>query len=162
MEFTRSFGRHSLKALEKLHSEDPVDVVHLHCPMISWDERQLERCKDRIAPIVSSMHGTWLGEREGLLTAARLGEPAVWANPNDIAIRYLAGRYSKFETHAIRHSAVVVPNSIATRDELVGRYDAPDDWDCEVIHWGVDTTTFAPLHRDSEDAIHNCNKIRSK
>ena len=60
MEFTRSFGKHALRALEKLHSEDPVDVVHLHCPMISWNERQLERCKSNIAPIVSSMHGTWM------------------------------------------------------------------------------------------------------
>ena len=162
MEFTRSFGKHALRALEKLHSEDPVDVVHLHCPMISWNERQLERCKSNIAPIVSSMHGTWMGERDGLIMAARLGEPAVWSNPNDIAIRYLAGRYSRFEKYALRHSAVVVPNSVATKDEIISRYDAPSDWDCEVIHWGVDTTTFTPLHRDSEDSIHKCNNIRGK
>jgi len=35
MEFTRSYGRYALKALIRLHSENPVDVVHLHCPMVS-------------------------------------------------------------------------------------------------------------------------------
>ena len=162
MEFTRSFGRHSLRALERLHSEDPVDVVHLHCPLISWDEGQFDRCRANVAPIVSSMHGTWLGERDGLLMAAELGEPAVWSNPNDIAIRYLAKRYSRFEKIALRGSAVVVPNSEATKDDLDARYNAPSSWDCEVVHWGVDTTIFAPLHRDSEDSMHRFNEIRSR
>ncbi len=161
MAFTRSYGRWALRALEKLHSDDPVDVVHAHCPMISWTDKQFERAS-KVAPVVSSMHGTWLGERDGLLLAAEHGEPAVWANPNDMAIRYMAGHYARYEGSAIRKSAVVVPNSEATKADLVDRYSAPAEWDCEVIHWGVDSDLFVPLHRDSEDAMHRFHELRGR
>ena len=162
MEFTRSYGRYALKALIRLHSENPVDVVHLHCPMVSWNDSQFDRCISEVAPVVSSMHGTWLGERDGLTLAARFGEPAVWSNPNDIAIRFLAGRYSNFERSAIRKSSVVVPNSEATKTDLESRYSAPPDWDCEVIHWGVDTGMFVPMHLDSESDSHMLSEIRKR
>ena len=122
MQFTRSFGRNSLRSLEELHSESPIDVVHLHCPMISWDDKQFDLCRSQVAPVVSSMLGTWLGEKDGLTLAANHGEPAVWANPNDMAIRYFASRFSKFEESAIRKSDIVVPNSFATKKDLEERY----------------------------------------
>ena len=162
LEFTRSYGKAALRELTRLHADQPVDVVHLHCPMASWSNKQFDRCRREIAPVVSSMHGTWLGERDGLTLAARYGEPAVWANPNDIAIRFMAGRYARFEKSAIQNSAVIVPNSRATKLDLESRYDAPSDWDCEVIHWGVDTGMFVPMHRDSEEDFHKKNEIRSK
>ena len=162
LEFTRSYGKSALRELTSLHADQPVDVVHLHCPMASWSNKQFDRCRREIAPVVSSMHGTWLGERDGLTLAARYGEPAVWANPNDIAIRFMAGRYARFEKSAIQNSAVIVPNSRATKLDLESRYDAPSDWDCEVIHWGVDTGMFVPMHRDSEEDSHKKNEIRSK
>ena len=162
LEFTRSYGKAALRELTRLHADQPVDVVHLHCPMASWSNKQFERCRREIAPVVSSMHGTWLGERDGLALAARYGEPAVWANPNDIAIRFMAGRYARFEKSAIQNSAVIVPNSRATKLDLESRYEAPSDWDCEVIHWGVDTGMFVPMHRDSEEDSHKKNEIRSK
>jgi len=112
--------------------------------------------------VVSSMHGTWLGERDGLSLAASFGEPAVWSNPNDIAIRFMAGRYSRFEKSAINKSSVVVPNSRATKSDLESRYEAPQEWDCEVIHWGVDTGMFVPMHLDSEEDSHRKQLIRSK
>ena len=108
------------------------------------------------------MHGTWLGERDGLTLAASFGEPAVWSNPNDIAIRFMAGRYARFENSAIQKSAVIVPNSRATKADLESRYDAPEDWDCEVIHWGVDTGMFVPMHLDSEEDSHKKKEIKEK
>ncbi len=162
LEFTRSYGRSALKALVRLNSENPVDVVHLHCPMVSWNDSQFDRCISEVAPVVSSMHGTWLGERDGLTLAARYGEPAVWSNPNDIAIRFMAGRYSNFERSAIRKSSVIVPNSEATKLDLESRYSAPPDWDCEVVHWGVDTGMFVPMHLDSESETHNLSEIRKR
>ena len=60
LEFTRSYGRAALRELIRLHSDDRVDVVHLHCPMVSWDEKQFDRCQREVAPVVSSMHGTGL------------------------------------------------------------------------------------------------------
>ncbi|MCP2502747.1 MAG: glycosyltransferase family 4 protein [Candidatus Thalassarchaeaceae archaeon] len=144
MEFTRSYGRSALRALKKLNQSKPVDVVHLHCPMISWDKNQFDDCKTNIAPVVSSLHGSWLGEKDGLITAAKQKEAAVWANPNDLAILLTAKRYAKFENAAIRNSNVCVANSEATKVDFLERYSAPENWDCEVIHWGVDTEMFTP------------------
>jgi len=144
MEFTRSYGRSALRALKKLHQSKPIDVVHLHCPMISWNKKQFEDCKSNIAPIVSSLHGSWLGEKDGLLTAAQKKESAVWANPNDLAILLSAKHYANFENAAIIHSDVCVANSNATKQDFLSRYSTPENWDCEVIHWGVDTEMFTP------------------
>lgn len=144
MAFTKSYGKHALADLKKLHSQDPVDVVHLHCPMISWTESQFKECKQNIAPIVSSLHGSWLGERDGLRTAAQQKEAAVWANPNDLAILLTAGHYAKYERAAVNGSDVCVANSHATKEDFLERYSPPADWNCQVIHWGVDTEMFHP------------------
>ena len=87
MEFTRSYGRRAIIELERLNDRDPVDIVHLHCPMISWSKSQFRRCSNKVAPVVCSLHGSWLGERDGLMEASKARESAVWANVNDIAIR---------------------------------------------------------------------------
>ena len=144
MAFTKSYGKHALADLKKLHSQDPVDVVHLHCPMISWTESQFKECKQNVAPIVSSLHGSWLGERDGLRTAAEQKEAAVWANPNDLAILLTAGHYAKYERAAVNGSDVCVANSHATKEDFLERYSPPADWNCQVIHWGVDTEMFHP------------------
>ena len=154
MAFTKSYGKHALADLKKLHSEDSVDVVHLHCPMISWTESQFKDCKENVAPIVSSLHGSWLGERDGLRTAAEQKEAAVWANPNDLAILLTAGHYAKFERAAVNGSDVCVANSHATKEDFLERYSPPADWNCQVIHWGVDTEMFHPSG-DSKDTEIN-------
>ena len=162
MAFTRSYGKYALADLIRLHSEDPVDVVHLHCPMISWNSRQFQACTSKVAPVVSSLHGSWLGERDGLLTARRQREAAVWANPNDLAILLTAGHYARFEKAAIQGSKVCVANSRATREDFVIRYRPPEDWDCEVVHWGVDTDMFVPIDLNDVQSIEEKVSIRQK
>jgi glycosyltransferase involved in cell wall biosynthesis len=162
MEFTRSYGRYALKKLEKINHTEPIDVVHLHCPMISWDEKQFEKCKSEIAPVLSSLHGSWLGELDGLFTASKYKESAVWANPNDLTMRFTAKRYAKFENVAINHSNVCVANSNATKEDFLNRYSAPINWNCKVIHWGVDTDMFHPLKRDDEDDYIIYSEVRSR
>ena len=149
MGFTRSYGKYALKELRHLHSKDPVDVVHLHCPMISWTKKQFKICKEEISPVVSSLHGSWLGERDGLRIASKMKEAAVWANPNDLAILLTGGYYAGFENAALSGSTVCVANSRATKQDFMDRYSTPDDWDCEVIHWGVDTEMFTPFSGDN-------------
>ena len=149
MEFTRSYGKRALRALKKLNSSSPVDVVHLHCPMISWNAKQFVDCRNNVGPIVSSLHGSWLGERDGLRTAASMKEAAVWANPNDLSILLTAGRYAKFEGDALVGSDVCVANSAATKQDFLDRYSPPEDWDCEVVHWGVDTKLFVPAESEN-------------
>ena len=162
MAFTRSYGRSAMRALKHLHTRDRVDVVHLHCPMISWNAKQFKSCRENIAPVVSSLHGSWLGERDGLVAASKQKEAAVWANPNDLAILLTAGHYAGYERAAIRGSSVCVANSEATKHDFEARYSPPSDWDCEVVHWGVDTSMFVPLHRDDEDSVATHERIRSR
>ena len=162
MAFTRSYGRSAMRALKHLHARDRVDVVHLHCPMISWNTKQFESCRENIAPVVSSLHGSWLGERDGLVAASKQKEAAVWANPNDLAILLTAKHYAGYERAAIRGSSVCVANSKATKNDFEARYSPPSDWDCEVVHWGVDTSMFVPLHRDDEDSVATHEEIRSR
>ena len=162
MAFTRSYGRSAMRALKHLHTRDRVDVVHLHCPMISWNTKQFESCRKNIAPVVSSLHGSWLGERDGLVAASKQKEAAVWANPNDLAILLTAKHYAGYERAAVRGSSVCVANSEATKNDFESRYSPPSDWDCEVVHWGVDTSMFVPLHRDDEDSVATHERIRSR
>ena len=162
MAFTRSYGRSAMRALKHLHTRDRVDVVHLHCPMISWNTKQFESCRENIAPVVSSLHGSWLGERDGLVAASKQKEAAVWANPNDLAILLTAKHYAGYERAAVRGSSVCVANSEATKNDFELRYSPPSDWDCEVVHWGVDTSMFVPLHRDDEDSVATHERIRSR
>jgi glycosyltransferase involved in cell wall biosynthesis len=150
MAFTRSYGKNALAELRRLHANDPVDIVHLHCPMISWSAKQFATVRAEIAPVVSSLHGSWLGERDGLRVAAAHKEAAVWANPNDVAILLTAGHYAKYERAAVRGSDVCVANSEATKADFEARYYPASDWDCEVIHWGVDTEMFHPTEATGE------------
>jgi len=129
--------------------------------MISWDAKQLKNCRQDIAPVVSSLHGSWLGERDGLVAASEQREAAVWANPNDLAILLTAKHYSSYERAAVSESSVCVANSEATKRDFEARYSPPADWDCEVVHWGVDTSMFMPLHRDDEDSMATHERIRS-
>jgi glycosyltransferase involved in cell wall biosynthesis len=76
-------------------------------------------------------------------------EAAVWANPNDLAILLTAGRYAGFEGDALVGSDVCVANSVATKQDFLDRYSPPEDWDCEVVHWGVDTKMFVPTENEN-------------
>ena len=125
MAFTRSYGRSAMRALKRLHASNPVDVVHLHCPMISWSAKQFRDCRKSVAPVVSSLHGSWLGERDGLVEASKNKEAAVWANPNDLAILMTAKHYAGYERAAVRESSICVANSQATKQDFMQRYSPP-------------------------------------
>ncbi|MGB1623361.1 MAG: glycosyltransferase, partial [Candidatus Poseidoniaceae archaeon] len=152
MAFTRSFGRHALRALIRLHAEDPVDVVHVHTPLIAWTRGQFDRCHREVAPTVTTLHGSWIGEREGLLMARRRREPAAIANPNDLAILLTAKAYARYEQAALEKSTCVAISAFS-RQEFMDEYRPPQGWACEVIHWGIDTEMFHPRPERAEQAI---------
>ena len=85
MTFTRSYAKNALKALKSIHREDPVDVIHIHLPLASFSAKEFRFMKENIAPVCSSLHGSWLGEKQGVIRAAKAGESATWLNPNDLA-----------------------------------------------------------------------------
>ena len=152
MAFTRSYGRSALKALKKLHHRKPVDVVHVHLPLISWTRKQFQKVRQSIAPVVSSLHGSWLGERDGMKLAANHKESATWRNPNDLAILLTGSWYARYERAGVLASNICVANSQATYQDFMNRYRPESDWDCRVVHWGVDHLMFYPHNGDDEDS----------
>ena len=162
MAFTVSYGKWALRELMRIHKKDPFHAVHVHAPMISWKEKQYQMVREKIGPVITSLHGSWLGERDGMTRAAKHGEAAVWKNPNDLAILLTAKHYAKYERAAIRASTVCVANSEATKADFIARYSPPEDWRCEVVRWGVDTNMFVPLDRDHEDTMLAHESIRNR
>ena len=162
MAFTVSYGKWAMRELMRIHKKDPFHAVHVHAPMISWKEKQYQMVREKIGPVITSLHGSWLGERDGMTRAAKHGEAAVWKNPNDLAILLTAKHYAKYERAAIRASTVCVANSEATKADFIARYSPPEDWRCEVVRWGVDTNMFVPLDRDHEDTMLAHESIRNR
>ena len=162
MAFTRSYGRHALKELLALHKREPVDAVHVHAPMISWTPKQFAKVRNEIGNVTTSLHGSWLGERDGMVRAAKYGESATWKNPNDLAILLTAKHYAKYERAAVHGSTVCVPNSEATKRDFESRYNPPKNWRAEVVRWGVDVEMFRPQNHDDEDSQIAHEKMRNR
>ncbi|RJU81138.1 MAG: glycosyltransferase family 1 protein [Candidatus Poseidoniales archaeon] len=161
MAFTRSYAKNALKALKHLHELDPVDVIHIHLPLASFSRKEFRFMEDNIAPVCSSLHGSWLGEKQGVIRASKAKESATWRNPNDLAIRLTAKYYSKFERAGILESSICVSNSKSTLSEFENWYQPSDDFSCEVVLWGCDHKVFRPPNQDDEDEQLTHEKIRS-
>jgi len=162
MAFTRSYGKNAIKALKTANSIKPIDIIHLHCPLIALTEKEILSLRNDIAPVITSLHGSWLGERDGIISARKHNESAVWKNPNDLAILLTAKYYSKYETAAAKASNICVANSISTKNDFCSRYSLSPEWNCEVIHWGVDENLFYPINHDEEEEHLAYESIRKR
>ena len=160
MAFTRSYGKSAIKALKKLHARKPVDIINAHLPLVSWKRKEFRWIEQNIAPVVSCLHGSWLGEKEGVKRAAAAKESATWKNPNDLAILTTAGWYSKYERAGILESSVCVANSQSTLKEFQRWYKPDENFDCEVILWGCDHKVFRPPNIDDEAEQLEHERIR--
>ncbi len=160
MAFTRSYGKNAIKALKRLHSKKPIDIINAHLPLVSWKRKEFRRLQQHIAPVVSCLHGSWLGEKEGVKRAAAARESATWKNPNDLAILTTAGWYSKYERAGILESSICVSNSQSTLKEFKRWYRPDEDFDCEVILWGCDHKVFRPPNIDDEAEQLEHERIR--
>ena len=160
MAFTRSYGKSAIKALKKLHTKKPVDIINAHLPLVSWKRKEFRWLEQNIAPVVSCLHGSWLGEKEGVKRAAEAKESATWKNPNDLAILTTAGWYSKYERAGILESSICVANSQSTLKEFRRWYKPDENFDCEVILWGCDHKVFRPPNIDDEAEQLEHERIR--
>jgi|TARA_B100001540_G_scaffold53968_1_gene48921 glycosyltransferase involved in cell wall biosynthesis len=162
MAFTRSYGKNAIKALKKVNSNNLIDIIHLHCPLIALTSKEILSLRENIAPVITSLHGSWLGERDGIIAARKQKESAVWKNPNDLAILLTAKYYSKYETAAAKSSNICVANSKATKKDFCTRYSLSDEWNCEVIHWGIDESLFRPINHENENDKSDYKLVREK
>ena len=162
MAFTRSYGKSAIKALKKLHSKKPIDIINAHLPLVSWKRKEFRWLQKHIAPVVSCLHGSWLGEKEGVKRAAAARESAIWRNPNDLAILTTAGWYSRYERAGILESSICVSNSQSTLKEFKRWYRPDENFDCEVILWGCDHKVFRPPNNDDESEQLEHERIREE
>ena len=160
MAFTRSYGKSAVKALKKLHAKKPIDIINAHLPLVSWKRKEFTWLEQNVAPIVSCLHGSWLGEKEGVKRAAAAKESATWKNPNDLAILTTAGWYSKYERAGVLESSICVANSQSTLKEFQRWYKPDENFDCEVILWGCDHKVFRPPNIDDEAEQLEHERIR--
>jgi glycosyltransferase involved in cell wall biosynthesis len=151
MMFTRSYGKHALTELRRLHQVKPVDVVHTLLPLVSWTAKEYRWVEKTIAPVISALNGSWVGEKEGMKLAAKHKEAATWKNPNDLAILLTGGWYARYEQAGVEASAMCVAISDSTKAEFERWYRPPEDWDCRTVLYGVDHKVFRPVDHDHEE-----------
>ena len=162
MKFTRSYAKNALKVLKRLHQSEPFDVIHVHLPLASFTSKEFKFMEQNIAPVCCSLHGSWLGEKQGVIRAAKAGESATWLNPNDLAIRLTAKWYSRYEKAGLLNTSISVANSQSTLKEFAEWYAPGEQYNAKVILWGCNHKVFRPANMDDEEEQLAHEKIRQQ
>ncbi|MBN1390306.1 MAG: glycosyltransferase family 4 protein [Candidatus Thermoplasmatota archaeon] len=142
MLFTTSFGRNAVRWIRESGLE--FDIVHVQSNMALLPER----CYDELdVPVVSTMHGTWRGERSTI--SLRNLSPSI-AAVNDLAIMYLGPFFDRFEDHAIERSNGVITISYSDCRALKER-GVKNRYDRRIhLPDGIDVEEFHPRNMDPE------------
>tara|TARA_B100000963_G_scaffold127416_2_gene111236 strand:- start:455 stop:1780 length:1326 start_codon:yes stop_codon:yes gene_type:complete len=162
MKFTRSYAKNCFRMIKHLHAADPFDVIHVHLPLASFTAKEFQYLERHIAPVCCSLHGSWLGEKEGVKRAAKAGESATWRNPNDLAIWLTAKWYARYEKAGLLNSSVSVANSHSTLREFNQWYAPGEQYNAQVVLWGCDHKVFRPANIDDEEEQLAHEKIRHR
>ncbi len=141
MLFTVSFGRRAVDWI--LSSGNDFDIVHVHSNMALLPRSCYDRLK---VPVVSTMHGTWKGERS---TISLKDVSFSLSGINDLSILYLGPFMDRFEDHAIRYSNGVITISRSECRALAER--GVENRYGRRIHLpdGIDTVEFNPDNFDA-------------
>jgi glycosyltransferase involved in cell wall biosynthesis len=140
MYFATSFGRNAVKRMEELDKR--WDICHVEGNMTLLDKDLYPRIK---APIITSQHGTWRGERSEM----RLEDISFnLKGMNDLAVMYLSPRFDRYEDYALMYSDVVV--AISRREEKALKARGVKDVRARIVRiaQGVDERTFHPSNKD--------------
>ncbi|MGA1793385.1 MAG: glycosyltransferase family 4 protein [Thermoplasmatota archaeon] len=135
MLFTTSFGKNAVRWIKG--SGIDFDLVHVHSNMALLPAK----CYDMLeVPVVSTMHGTWWGERSTI--SFRDLTPSLSAI-NDLAVMYLGPFFDRYEDLAIRRSNGVITISYSeckalkkrgVKNLFDRRIHLPDGIDVEEFH----------------------------
>ncbi|RLF74337.1 MAG: hypothetical protein DRN55_00585 [Thermoplasmata archaeon] len=141
MFFTTSFGDHAVK--EILERGEDYDVVHVHSNMTLLRRKHYGRLP---YPIVSTLHGTWKGERQELKLSYI--NPTSLQSLNDLAIMVISPLFDKYEDYAIELSNAVIVESLS-EEEAVKRRGVENIYGRMYrVPAGVDIGSFRPGNRD--------------
>jgi glycosyltransferase involved in cell wall biosynthesis len=146
MLFTTSFGKNAVKWIR--NSGIKFDIIHVHSNMALLPKK----CYDMLdVPIVSTMHGTWWGERSTInFKSLSFSLSAV----NDLAVMYLGPFFDKYEDYAIERSNGVITISYSECKALKKR-GIKNRYNRRIhLQNGIDTEEFHP------DNFDPCLKMR--
>jgi glycosyltransferase involved in cell wall biosynthesis len=142
MVFTLSFGKNAVKWME--NSGLKFDIVHVHSNMAHRPKRYYERLK---VPVVSTMHGTWIGERSTI--HLKDVSPSL-SGINDLSIMLLGPLMDRFEDHALRYSNGVITISYSECRALAQR-GVKNLYDRRIhLQNGIDVEEFTPENFDPD------------
>jgi len=99
------------------------------------------------APIVSTMHGTWKGERSTI--SWRNVTPSL-SSINDLAVLYLSPIFDVYEDYALRFSNAVLVESDSEIEAIAARGIKNEYGRIVKMPAGIDTETFRPENADPE------------
>jgi N-acetyl-alpha-D-glucosaminyl L-malate synthase BshA len=139
--FTISFGKRAVKKLMELGND--FDIVHVHSNMALLPRHYYEMIK---SPVVTTLHGTWWGERS-TLTMRNIISPSI-GMINDFAILAISPMFDIYEDYAVELSnAVLIGGKSECRD--VGARGIKNKYNRVVrLQLGVDVRDFKPENRD--------------
>ncbi len=140
MAFTVSFADHAVKAVKA--SDIDFDIVHVHSNMALLRRKHYEGLG---LPVVSTMHGTWLGERSRI--TLRDLTPSLGAI-NDSSIIYLSPMFDGYEDDALTLSNAVIVESLSECRAISRRGVSNRCRRIRRIPPGVDTDNFRPDRAD--------------
>ena len=140
MLFATSFGKNAVDWVTE--SGIDFDIVHVHSNMALIKRKHYDMIKP---PIVSTMYGTWVGERSSIsLKNLTFSISAL----NDLAILFVSPFMDKYEDLALeRSNGVIVISMSECRALALRKLNGP----CRrriLIPPGIDTGEFRPENRD--------------
>jgi len=142
MYFATSFGKNAVEWM--IRGGLVWDLCHVHSNMTLLPERAYHAIKERM-PIVSTMHGTWMGERSEM----EMGDVSMSIQGvNDLAVMYVSSRFDRYEDYALELSDVIVAESKREEEALKARASKETAKRMVRIPPGVDTERFSPKWKD--------------
>lgn len=140
MLFTTSFGGNAVKWVKD--SGLDFDLVHVHSNMALLKRKHYDMID---APIVSTMYGTWVGERSKIsLKDLTFDISAI----NDLAILFLSPFFDRYEDLALKRSKGVIAISRAECRALSERSVKDTCKRRVLVYPGIDVEEFDPGKMD--------------
>lgn len=121
----------SFKFLIKLHRKQKFDIIHGN-----WNCDWFYKKDYLKTPLVSTMHGTWIGEYKSVLY-----QPLKYYGINDLAIRIFGKFFGKIDKKTGEKTDKLIVVSNFSKNEVIKYYNIPED-KISVISNGVDLSLF--------------------
>jgi len=127
----------SFKYVLKLHKKEKFDIIHGN-----WNCDLFYNKKYFGVPLISTMHGTWIGEYNSVLY-----QPLKYYGINDLSIRAFGKFFGKIDKKVAQKTDRLIVVSKFSKKEVLKYYKIPES-KIEVISNGVDRTIFNKEKKD--------------